>query len=517
MNFTIIGGNVKLLARTVNSFSKVGNELFLDATPDGLELKTVNSTNTAYAAALFERDFFLSYSNATGTGTPDDYCCKVSVRPLLRIFKNITKIHSCDVCLNAAQSKLVFQFRCKSEAVKTREICLLEDESINSLRLQQSFTSKIVGNNKLFSSIQIHLHNSVQEIAFDFRPDKTLVSNHVDDDQHDRSSLRSTLTIHSSSFLSYKLDQPAHLIFCYKEFKSLSLFGAFSKLNIEMSFSQPGAPLMLEMKKPGLVQVKFIMGTMMPSARPRVQRRKVTEESVTRTATADINTVNSNLSDNVSGASNAGINHPPKEIPAANEDDRSPTRLGRKTIPEMANPKNGSAEAPAAVPAANDVGRAAGGTATAHEPPKPNSAALLNTEELIFLDGLDAPTPSLDSGAGPSTRPSRPSADALLLDDDAALDLVAVEALSRRASMVPPRKRHKLVHGGQPDAADSSEAHPAETSIVPVSPEVIEERRRKRAKMRHIFRRCFEPTFDPNNGIGCSQMLAGKSDSEEDS
>ncbi|XP_052869125.1 cell cycle checkpoint control protein RAD9A [Anopheles cruzii] len=504
MNFTIIGGNVKLLARTVNSFSKVGNELYLDATPDGLELKTVNSTNTAYAAALFERDFFLSYSNATGTGTPDDYCCKVSVRPLLRIFKNITKIQSCDVCLNVAQSKLVFQFRCKSEAVKTREICLLEDENINSLRLQQSFTSQIVGNNKVFSSILIHLHNSVQEIAFDFKPDKTLVSNHVDDDQHDRSSLRSTLTIHSSSFLSYKLDQPVHLIFCYKEFKSLSLFGAFSKLNIEMSFSQPGAPLMLEMKKPGLVQVKFIMGTMMPSARPaRAQRRKVTEQSVARTATADINTASSNLSDNVSRASNGGINHSPKEIPAANEDDRGPA-------------------APAVLPAANDVGRAADGPTKAPERPKPNSEALFNTEQLPFLDGLDAPTPSLDAGAGPSTRSSvvsvRPSVNALLLDDDdASLDLAAVEALSRRASAVPPRKRHKLLHGVQPDAADPSEAHPAEISIVPVSPEVIEERRRKQAKMRHIFRRCFEPTFDPNNGMGCSQMLAGKSDSEEDS
>uniref|UniRef100_A0A4Y0BI68 Cell cycle checkpoint control protein RAD9A n=1 Tax=Anopheles funestus TaxID=62324 RepID=A0A4Y0BI68_ANOFN len=91
MNFVLPGANVKMLARAVNCFSKIGNELFFEATPDGLDLKTINSTNTAYAVVQFRRDFFISFQQGKAD-TPDENCCKISVKPILKIFKSLATV-----------------------------------------------------------------------------------------------------------------------------------------------------------------------------------------------------------------------------------------------------------------------------------------------------------------------------------------------------------------------------------------------------------------------------------------
>lgn len=80
-----------MLARAVNCFSKIGNELYFEATPDGLDLKTINSTNTAYAVVQFRRDFFISFQQGS-SDTPDENCCKISVKPILKIFKSLATV-----------------------------------------------------------------------------------------------------------------------------------------------------------------------------------------------------------------------------------------------------------------------------------------------------------------------------------------------------------------------------------------------------------------------------------------
>lgn len=81
-----------VLARAVNSFSKIGNELYIEATRGGLELKTINSSNTAYAAVLFKDGFFSSYRQGAND-TPEENCCKISMKPILTIFKGLSKVH----------------------------------------------------------------------------------------------------------------------------------------------------------------------------------------------------------------------------------------------------------------------------------------------------------------------------------------------------------------------------------------------------------------------------------------
>ncbi|XP_050069507.1 cell cycle checkpoint control protein RAD9B [Anopheles maculipalpis] len=531
MNFILPGANVKMLARAVNCFSKIGNELFFEATPDGLDLKTINSTNTAYAVVQFRRDFFITFQQGN-SDTPDENCCKISVKPILKIFKSLATIQTCKIWLETNQSKIIFQFRCKSDVLKTHKIYLLESEHINSLNLSQTFPSEIVGNHKVFTNILVHLYHSVDEISFDLNDSKTVVSNYVDNDQADRSTLRSTLSIDSTAFQTYQLASKANLIFCYKEFKAVTMFAALNKLNIKMSFSGPGSPLMLEMSKGEIVHAKFIMGTMKPSAQlnsRRANRRKALDRSINnRSVGVDSEAINTYFTEDIRSSSNTeaalenGISQAAgsktvrdtmnTSLPALrNETDCNTVRNERSHRPVEANSVRQRSNTVAPSPSVAHSSEAMFGEK--------------NTENLPFLEGLNFRTPTINRlesiptmttddsftlNGNNSNPPQEPVEQQLQQQQQQGLCSVSNLSAVRSSASLFSRKRPPNDGGLSP----GKEKPPVDS--VPESPDVIAERKRKQAKLRHIFRRCFEPTFNPAFQDGCSQIYAPNSDTEDD-
>ncbi|XP_063138325.1 cell cycle checkpoint control protein RAD9A isoform X4 [Rattus norvegicus] len=65
MKCLITGGNVKVLGKAVHSLSRIGDELYLEPLKDGLSLRTVNSSRSAYACFLFAPLFFQQYQEAS--------------------------------------------------------------------------------------------------------------------------------------------------------------------------------------------------------------------------------------------------------------------------------------------------------------------------------------------------------------------------------------------------------------------------------------------------------------------
>ncbi|XP_053658960.1 cell cycle checkpoint control protein RAD9A [Anopheles marshallii] len=533
MNFVLPGANVKLLARTVNCFSKIGNELYFEATPDGLDLKSINSTNTAYAVVQFRRDFFISFQQGN-SDTPDENCCKISVKPILKIFKSLATIQICKIWLEVSQSKIIFQFRCKSDILKTHKIYLLESEHINSLNMSQTFPSEIVANHKVFTNILLHLYHSVDEISFDLNDDKTVVSNYVDNDQNDRSTLRSTLSIDSSAFQTYRLSAKANLIFCYKEFKAITMFASFNKLTMRMSFSGPGSPLMLEMNKGQIVHAKFIMGTMKPSAQlnsRRAHRRKAIDRNVSNRSVAmeDSEAINTYFTEDIANNANTEMSdknssqNTPRPAAAPrqtvrdvmnaslqalrNETDCNAARNERTHLPGEANSvrqRLSTTPAPSAISGAQSSEEIFGENNMANHP---------------FLEGLDFRT--MNANRQLDSIPSM-SDDSFGLNERQPVSQQAISsanslsAVQNSDSLFSRKRHHNETPPNERVDPDGREPENPKEDSVPESPNVIEERKRKQAKLRHIFRRCFEPTFNPAFQPGCSQIYAPNSDSEDE-
>lgn len=77
-----------VLARAIHSLAKIGDELHIEPTENGLTLKTVNSSKSAYSAFSFHIPFFLNYSQVSETAeannTPEDAVikCKLPMKVL---------------------------------------------------------------------------------------------------------------------------------------------------------------------------------------------------------------------------------------------------------------------------------------------------------------------------------------------------------------------------------------------------------------------------------------------------
>ncbi|KFB42822.1 AGAP002522-PA-like protein [Anopheles sinensis] len=550
MNFVLPGANVRMLARTVNCFSKIGNELFFEATPDGLELKTINATNTAYAVAQFKQDFFISFQQGNAD-TPDENCCKISVKPILKIFKSLSTIQTCKIWLDIAHSKIIFQFRCKSEVLKTHKIFLLESEHINSLNLSQTFPSEIIANHKAFSNMLLHLHHSIDEVTFDLKEDKAVVSNFVDNEQSDRSTLRSALTVDTNTFQLYKLDQKASLTFCYKEFKAITMFASFTRLDIQMSFSQAGSPLMIQMNKSGVVQLKVILGTMQPSPHlynRRVHRRndskrntanrsvQMDSEAINTLLTEDI-THNTETSQDVTSSAirlTANDSDTRANFAHRNNSQVSSNVKAKRTVQDVVNEKlqedstvarSSRSEVPEQLNSVLDRQHKSTGKTTLTNEPSSETLFNTNSENFPFLDGIHLPTAngndlnslaSVPVATGTYKKAKETPHPIEIASTDSDNDLCEVgEPIS---ASVFSRKRNATDNSPpERDQRPKKNCTKPIAEIVPESPEVIEERKRKQAKLRHIFRRCFEPTFDPAMQPGCSQIFAANSDSEGES
>lgn len=81
-----------VLARAVNSFARIGNEIFLEGSNNGLSIRTVNSTKSAFAMILFQPAFFIEFNIADSEDILSNMC-KLSLKSLLGVFKNMRLVN----------------------------------------------------------------------------------------------------------------------------------------------------------------------------------------------------------------------------------------------------------------------------------------------------------------------------------------------------------------------------------------------------------------------------------------
>lgn len=269
------------------------------------------------------------------------------------------------------------------------------------------------------------------------------------------------------------------------------MFAALSKLNITMSFSEAGSPLMLELNKPGVMQAKIVMGTMQPdeSRHKRKQKRQpANRAAVNRTASAESSGINSCLTDDITHNT---------EAPGTEQEQcsgSSDSVLHRAILREREN-QNGI-----------DCG-AVGKSINQNQSPIPGSSVLLReaapTHRHRTMNYISTPDSDTLFAGRNSTTTDVQQRDEIVETCDFVEEYNASNSVLSRKRAKPNSPVDEAIERQLPEC-------------IPESPEVIEERKRKQAKLRHIFRRCFEPTFDPNMQSGCNQILAPNSDSEEE-
>ncbi|XP_069421811.1 cell cycle checkpoint control protein RAD9A isoform X2 [Ovis canadensis] len=135
MKCLVTGSNVKVLGKAVHSLSRIGDELYLEPLEDGLSLRTVNSSRSAYACFLFAPLFFQQYQAATPG--QDQLRCKILMKSFLSVFRSLAMlektVEKCCISLNDRSSRLVVQLHCKYGVRKTHNLSFQDCESLQAI------------------------------------------------------------------------------------------------------------------------------------------------------------------------------------------------------------------------------------------------------------------------------------------------------------------------------------------------------------------------------------------------
>lgn len=116
------------VAKSIQSLSKIGSDLCIEADEDGLQFRTFNPSKSAMATIRFSRMFFETYSIE---GSEVNYC-KVCMKAILAAFKNMRHVERCEIRLLSDQLKLQIQFKCSLETMKNALIAVVDDEILTT-------------------------------------------------------------------------------------------------------------------------------------------------------------------------------------------------------------------------------------------------------------------------------------------------------------------------------------------------------------------------------------------------
>lgn len=125
INYTFV---VIVIAKSIQSLAKIGPDLCVEADENGIQFRTFNPSKSAMATIRFQRIFFETYH----LKETDNNYCKVSMKAILTVFKNMRQVERCEIRLLTEQSKLQVQFTCRLETMKNALIAVVDDENLTT-------------------------------------------------------------------------------------------------------------------------------------------------------------------------------------------------------------------------------------------------------------------------------------------------------------------------------------------------------------------------------------------------
>lgn len=116
------------VAKAIQSLSKIGADLSIEADENGIQFRTFNATKSAMATIKFSRMFFETYN----VEDSDFNYCKVCMKAILAAFKNMRNVERCEMRLLNELLKLQIQFKCRLETMKNALIAVVDDEMLTT-------------------------------------------------------------------------------------------------------------------------------------------------------------------------------------------------------------------------------------------------------------------------------------------------------------------------------------------------------------------------------------------------
>ncbi|CAL1613528.1 unnamed protein product [Knipowitschia caucasica] len=261
MDCVVTGGNVKVLAKAVQSLSRIGDELYVEPQEDGLALRSVNSSRSAYACFLFAPLFFSRYTTDSG------HCfrCKMAIKSVQAVFRSLAtlekNVERCHVKLDEQKSRLTFTLHCKHGLLKTHNLSFQDSESLQAVFDKDASANIFKAQPRLLVDTVVHFPPSLEEVTLTVSEDRMWFKNHVEEDAEPSKSMLTELCLSSDEFDHFSVQSKNSITFCLKELRGLLLFAESIGLPISIHFDEPGCPVVLSVTDT-VLEGNFVLATL---------------------------------------------------------------------------------------------------------------------------------------------------------------------------------------------------------------------------------------------------------------
>ncbi|KAF8210184.1 Rad9-domain-containing protein, partial [Mycena galopus ATCC 62051] len=321
MQATLDASALKPFTRALTCLSRYGEDLAVYATPESISLSTTNSSKSAYCRFKYGRQFFSKYS----VGMPDAWANvadedeagptvsgQLLTKSLLSILRPRTvekSVERCELSItdgaqandrsdedqDGLESKLIVRLHCKHGVVKTHRLLLLTLTSFLAPGAPDPSNEShlTVGPRALRDMIE---HFPVAKGA---RSDPQLIWNFGESevevksfesslDSKGRTELSTELALSAEEFDLYDMySTPTTIAFHLREFNATIAFAESMSLALEIRFTDPAAPLFIDVEGDNadtlfVISTSQVPGAPMPSQASTVNPKKREREETPR-------------------------------------------------------------------------------------------------------------------------------------------------------------------------------------------------------------------------------------------
>ncbi|XP_029812723.1 cell cycle checkpoint control protein RAD9A isoform X1 [Suricata suricatta] len=268
MKCLVTGGNVKVLGKAVHSLSRIGDELYLEPLEEGLSLRTVNSSRSAYACFLFAPLFFQQYQ-AAAPGQ-EGLRCKMLMKSFLSVFRSLAMVEKtvekCCISLSGRSSRLVVQLHCKYGVRKTHNLSFQDCESLQAVFDPALCSHVLRAPARVFGEAVQPFSPALAEVTLGIGSGRRVILRSYLEEEADSTvkAMTTEMSIGEEDFQQLQAQEGVAITFCLKEFRGLLSFAESANLSLSIHFDVPGRPAIFAVQD-SLLDGHFVLATMSES------------------------------------------------------------------------------------------------------------------------------------------------------------------------------------------------------------------------------------------------------------
>jgi hypothetical protein len=353
MEAKIPAKSMLLFSKMIGCLSKIGEDLFLEATDQKLVLRTLNQTRSAFFCFSLQPHFFESY-RLIEVGSV--YRCKLVLKSCVAVVKtNPGNVEKCIISVRRNDGSMKFELQCRLGVRKTYELDLEESDPLQAVYSKENCPNRMQVMSHTLNQCLQNFPGTLEEITFILGKECLKVKSYFDNQKQEnllKKLLLTELTLNAGDFEAYDFNsnRDVDLTFCLKDMKAILSF--CEKLTTPISFfmDDEGKPILMSVSMPGTFEADFVLATLLDplsdkssQSQSEATPAKSTNGRLSDTSSSNMSTsssiTNTNTSNMTSGSTSMSMDISQSDSSPATAGLRVPKRKAPTfTLPDQKSP-----------------------------------------------------------------------------------------------------------------------------------------------------------------------------------